>query len=187
MLRPQCLLEDYCFDIPVFCEGLIASLLLITREYWCGIQFLGLTSPPPPPSCWYTVAGCPQPFFKVSVCMRFFAGGWINDLPLQISRFIIHHCNSVFCFVVQNNFFWQTFKNYVSYTRFHTCKAVLGARPCTWKIEQVNKQTCTLLIITWYGGRNCTKLVLKPLVAQNGLSVTVLWMDCSFPVDCISV
>ena len=47
------------------------------------------------------------------------------------------------------------------YTRFRARKTVLGARPCVWEIVLVNKQACTLLIMTWYGGRNCTKLVLK--------------------------
>ena len=48
--------------------------------------------------------------------------------------------------------------------------------PCTWKIVHIKEQTCTLLIITWYGDRNCTKLVLKPLAAKNGLSVSVLYI-----------
>ena len=36
------------------------------------------------------------------------------------------------------------------------------------------EQTCMLLIITWYSSRNCTKLVLKPLAAKNGLSISIL-------------
>ena len=34
--------------------------------------------------------------------------------------------------------------------------------------------TCMWLVITWYGGKNCTKLVLKPLAAKNGCFVSVL-------------
>ena len=43
----------------------------------------------------------------------------------------------------------------------------------------VKKQTCTL-IITWYDSRNCAKLVLKPLVAKNGLlfQFCVLLLSC---------
>ena len=36
---------------------------------------------------------------------------------------------------------------------------------------QVKEQTCMLLKITWYGSRNCAKLVLKPLAAKNSLSI----------------
>ena len=34
-------------------------------------------------------------------------------------------------------------------------------------ILRVKEQTCTLLINTRYGGRNCNKSVLKPLTAKN--------------------
>ena len=37
-----------------------------------------------------------QPFVEASACMSTCAGGWINYWPLQRSRFIMHHCNSVF-------------------------------------------------------------------------------------------
>ena len=37
----------------------------------------------------------------------------------------------------------------------------------------VKEPRCTLLIITC-GGRNCTKLVLKPLTAKGGLFISVL-------------
>ena len=57
----------------------------------------------------------------------------------------------------------------------------MGARPGTWEIVHVKEQTCTLLI-TWYSGRNCIKLVLKPLAAKNGLCFSRVY--CSFPVDC---
>ena len=57
---------------------------------------------------------------------------------------------------------------------------VLGARPCTWEIVHVQEQTSMLLTITWDG---CTKLVLKPLPAKNGLSVSVFCVYCYFPVD----
>ena len=42
----------------------------------------------------------------------------------------------------------------------------------------VKERTCTLLIVT-YGGRKCTKLVLKPLAAKNGLSISVLCIALS--------
>ena len=42
------------------------------------------------------------------------------------------------------------------------------------KIVQVKEETCMLLIITWNSGRNCTKLIWKPLVANNDLSISVL-------------
>ena len=38
----------------------------------------------------------------------------------------------------------------------------------------VKEQTSTLLIITWYDGRNYTKSVLKPLAAKNEPSISVL-------------
>ena len=44
----------------------------------------------------------------------------------------------------------------------------------------VKEQTCTLLILTCYSSRNCTKLVLKPLAAKKDLSISVL---CSAPAD----
>ena len=69
----------------------------------------------------------------------------------------------------------QTFINYnFLCTRFCACKTVLGARPCTLEIVDVKEQTCTLLIITLYGSKNCTKLVLKPLAAKNGFSISLL-------------
>ena len=39
----------------------------------------------------------------------------------------------------------------------------------------VKDQTCTLLIITWWSGRNCPKLVFKPLAAKKDLSISVLF------------
>ena len=62
--------------------------------------------------------------------------------------------------------------------RFRACKTVLGASQCTWEIVYVKEQKCTLLTITWYSGRNCTKLVLKPLADQDGLSISIL---CTAP------
>ena len=59
---------------------------------------------------------------------------------------------------------------------FPACKTVLGARPCTGEILQVKEQVCTLLILTWWGDRNFTKLVLKSLEAKNGLSISVLYI-----------
>ena len=44
----------------------------------------------------------------------------------------------------------------------------------TWEIIHVKEQTCTLLILIWYGCRNCTKLVSKLLAAKNSLSISVL-------------
>ena len=40
----------------------------------------------------------------------------------------------------------------------------------------VKEQISTLLIITWYGDRNCIKLVLKPLAAEKGLSISVIYV-----------
>ena len=51
-----------------------------------------------------------------------------------------------------------------------------------WEIVHKKEQTCTLVIITSYGGRNCAKLVLKPLAAKNGLSISVLYI-APFLVD----
>ena len=52
------------------------------------------------------------------------------------------------------------------------------AHTCMWDIMHIKKkQTCMLLIIIWYDGRNleiCTKLVLKPLVVKISLSISVL-------------
>ena len=62
----------------------------------------------------------------------------------------------------------QAFINYnFSCARFHAHKTVLGARPCTWETVHIKEQTSTLIITTWFGNRNCTKLVLKPLVAEK--------------------
>ena len=68
--------------------------------------------------------------------------------------------------------------NNFSYTRFCACKTILGACPCMWEIMPVKEQTYMSLIITWYGGRKCTKLVLKPLAAKSDLSFSVL---CTTP------
>ena len=69
----------------------------------------------------------------------------------------------------------QAFIKYnISYTTFHACKTVLGASPHTWEIMPIKEQTYTLLII-WYSGINCTKLVLKPLAAKTVyFSISVL-------------
>ena len=70
---------------------------------------------------------------------------------------------------------WQAFTNQnFSYTRFCARKTVLRASPCTWEFVHIREQMYTLLIIRWFGGRNCTKLVFKPLAAKKGLSVSVL-------------
>ena len=50
---------------------------------------------------------------------------------------------------------------------------------CTWEIVPMKERTCTLLIITWHGCSKCTKLVLKPLAAKNGRSISVLCTDFS--------
>ena len=56
------------------------------------------------------------------------------------------------------------------YTRFPARKTVIGARPRTWKIVHVREQICKCtLLMTWYDGRNCTKLVLKLLTVKNCL------------------
>ena len=69
----------------------------------------------------------------------------------------------------------QAFINYnFSCTKYRARKTVLGARRYTLEIVHVKEQTSTLLIITWYGSKNCAKLVLKPLLAKNGLYISVL-------------
>ena len=50
---------------------------------------------------------------------------------------------------------------------------------CTWEIVPIKERTWTLLIITWHGCSKCTKLVLKPLAAKNGRSISVLCTDFS--------
>ena len=71
------------------------------------------------------------------------------------------------------------FENYnFSYTRFRARKTVLGARPSTCETVSFKEQTCTLLIITWYGGRKFTKSVLKPLAGKHYRSMSVL---CTAP------
>ena len=76
----------------------------------------------------------------------------------------------------------QAFINYsLLCTRFRAFKIALLARPFTWEIRHAKEQTCTLLIITWYISINCTKLVLKPLAARNGLCFSPVY--CSFPAD----
>ena len=68
---------------------------------------------------------------------------------------------SVFEFI---NVHFQPFMNYiVLYTRNRARKAVLGVPPSTWEIMHAKELACTLLIILWYDGWNCTKLVLKLL------------------------
>ena len=54
-------------------------------------------------------------------------------------------------------------------TRFHVSKNVLGQCLSMWEIVHVKEQMCILLIITWSGNINCTKLVLKPFTAKNSL------------------
>ena len=67
----------------------------------------------------------------------------------------------------------QAFINFFSYTRFCACKTILWACPHTWEIVLVKKQAC-MLLIPWYNGGNCTKLVFKPLTAKKALSFSVL-------------
>ena len=51
----------------------------------------------------------------------------------------------------------QAFRDYnFLKTKFCVHKTVLGAHPYTWEMVHVKEQTCTLLIIARYGGRNCT-------------------------------
>ena len=70
-------------------------------------------------------------------------------------------------------------KLYFSCTRFCACKTVLGSHPCTWEIVHLKEWTYRLLTITWYGSRNCTKLVLKPLAAKNNLLLScILLLSC---------
>ena len=61
------------------------------------------------------------------------------------------------------------------FTRFRARKTILGARLCMWEVIPLKEQTCTLLIITWYGGIKCTKFVLKFLIGKNALSISVLF------------
>ena len=100
----------------------------------------------------------------MSILIGIFQGGYLA---------LIYLCH-IKCFLNQ-----QAFINYnFSYTKFRACETVLGARPCTWQIVNGKEQICTLLTITWYSSRNCNKLVLKPLAAQNGLSISIL---CTSP------
>ena len=65
--------------------------------------------------------------------------------------------------------------------RFGAYKTVLGACLCMLEIVHVKEQTCTLLIMTWYGGRNCAKLVLKSLAAKDHL---FLCQPCALLLFC---
>ena len=59
----------------------------------------------------------------------------------------------------------------ILYTKF---KTILGARQCMWEIVHVKEQNCM-----WYGGRKCTKLVLKLVAAKNDLSHSfILLLSC---------
>ena len=53
-------------------------------------------------------------------------------------------------------------------------QAILGARLSMWEIVYVKEQMCMSLIITWYGSRNCTKLLLK----DSTLTMTSLFQSC---------
>ena len=65
--------------------------------------------------------------------------------------------------------------------KFCARQAILGARLCMWEIVYVKEQTCTSLIIKWYGSRSCTKLMLKIRRLQWPLYFSLVY--CSFPVD----
>ena len=85
---------------------------------------------------------------------------------------------SVFEFI---NVHFQPFMNYiVLYTRNRARKAVLGVPPSTWEIMHAKELACTLLIILWYDGWNCTKLVLKVLP----LKMASLFQPCVLLPSC---
>ena len=58
--------------------------------------------------------------------------------------------------------------------------AILGARLWTLEIVYVKVQMWTLLIITWYGSRNCTKLILK----DSALTMSSLFQSCVLFLSC---
>ena len=67
------------------------------------------------------------------------------------------------------------------FARFNACKILLGACLIMLEIMRVKEQTCMLLIVTWHGSRNCTKLVLKPLAPKSSLYFFPVY--CFFPVN----
>ena len=81
--------------------------------------------------------------------------------------------------VLAGTVIYQAFINYnfllMNFIRFHAHQTVLGARLPTWEIEHVKEQTCMLLIITWYSGRNCKTWQLKR---------TSLFQSCVLPISC---
>ena len=80
--------------------------------------------------------------------------------------------------------YWtQAFINYnLSCAKSRSCKTVLGSCLCTWEIELVKEQMCTSLIITWYWGRNWTKLILKPLAGKS--LAASLFQSCVLLLSC---
>ena len=64
--------------------------------------------------------------------------------------------------------------------RFCKCKTILGECPCMWENIHIKEETCTLLIITWFDGRNCTTLVLKLLTAKKAS----LFQSCVLLLSC---
>ena len=73
----------------------------------------------------------------------------------------------------------KAFINYnFLFTGFCARKTILRACLCTWEIVQVKEGTDTLLLITWFGSRNCAKSVFKSLAAKKSLSIRVL---CTVP------
>ena len=81
----------------------------------------------------------------------------------------IHNSHWLY-FCERNILATQAFNNYnFLNTRFHASKTVLDQCLSMWEIVHVKEQMCMLLIITWSGNINCTKLVLKPFRAKNSL------------------
>ena len=78
------------------------------------------------------------------------------------------------CFRVLGGYMTGLHKLNFLCTTFRTFKTVLGTHLCTWEIMHIKQLTCMLLIVTQYGVKNCTKLVLKRLAAKSGLSISVL-------------
>ena len=79
--------------------------------------------------------------------------------------------------------FHQGFINYNFFVHhISRMQNLFGTRPCTWEIVPVKGQMFTLLIITRYGDRTCTKLLLKLLAAKND-QLHFCRVCCSFPVN----
>ena len=148
----------YCFDISVFCECLCGNNSRIFMWY-----LISCADHIPPVDISLQVA--PQPFVEASLCMRTYAGGWINDWPLQKSRFVIHHTNSVFDWSFKTIFCWYEWLSF----KDDIC--------CSWRYQHCNLAGNTAWIVDV---NKPLLLILKSMLPVLSVNFDILFLHFLF-------